>query len=71
MSGVGEEASGVGKHAHKTGQITKVCKGGHLLDHAGLVIIEPPCATLLDLCNSGRILEAADNSTDYLIVYRV
>ena len=32
------------------------------------MVIEPPCAALLNLCNSGGILEASKDSTDGLIV---
>ena len=59
MSGVGQEASGVGQHSYKSGQITQVSQGDHLILHTGLVIVEPPCGTLLDLCDSGGILEAS------------
>ena len=68
MSGVGEEASGIGKHSNKSGKISEVCKRGHLVLHTGLVIIEPPCGTLLDFCNSGGILEASQDSADCLVV---
>ena len=68
MSGVGQEASGVGEHAYKAGQIAKVCQGDHLLLHAGLVVVEPPGAALLDLGGCRGILEAADDGADGLIV---
>ena len=68
MSGVGEEASGVGEHSHESGEVSEVCKGDHLILHAGLVIVEPPCAALLNLGHCGRILEAAENGADSLVV---
>ena len=71
MSGVGQEASGVGQHSYESGQITQVSQGDHLILHAGLVIIEPPGGTLLDLGNSGGILETSEDGTDSLIVVRI
>ena len=68
MSCIRQEASGIGQHADETGKVSKGSKGGHLLLHTGLVVIEPPCAALLNLCNSGGILEASKDSTDGLIV---
>ena len=67
MSGVGQEASGVGQHSYKSGQITQVSQGDHLILHAGLVIIEPPCRTLLDLARE-LVLETADDGADGCIV---
>ena len=68
VSGVGQEASGVCQHSDEAGQIAKSCQGGHLFLHAGLVVIEPPCAALLNLCDSGGILEAAEDGSDGLVV---
>ena len=68
MSGVGQEAPGVCQHSYKTGKISEVGKGNHLVLHACLVVIEPPCAALLNFCYSGGILEAAQNGSDGLIV---
>ena len=39
MSGVGQEASGVGQHTHESGQVAQISQGDHLIMHAGLVII--------------------------------
>ena len=71
MPGVGEEASGVCQHADKAGEVSEVCEGDHLILHAGLVIVEPPCAALLDLRARRGILETAEDRADRLVVVRV
>lgn len=68
MSGVRQEASGVGQHADEAGEISQVGEGNHLILHTGLVIVEPPCASLLNLGNGGGILETAEDGADGLIV---
>ena len=59
MSGVGQEASGIGQHSNESGQVAQVSQGDHLVLHTGLVIVEPPSGTLLDLGNSGGIRKAS------------
>lgn len=67
MSGVGEEASGVGQHTDEVSKAAQVSERGHLLGHAGLVIVEPPCGTLLDLAGE-LLLEAAQDGADGSII---
>ena len=71
MSGVGQEASGIGQHSNESGQVAQVSQGDHLILHTGLVIVEPPSGTLLDLGNSGGILKASEDGTDGLVVVGV
>ena len=71
MSRVGKEASGIGQHSDKTGQIAEVCEGDHLILHTGLVIVEPPRGSLLNFRNGGGILETSENRSDRLIVVRI
>lgn len=71
MSGVGEEASRVCQHADKSGEISEVCERDHLILHAGLVVVEPPRAALLDLGTRRGVLEAAEDRADRLVVVRV
>ena len=68
VSGVGQEASGICQHTDKTGKISEVGKGNQLILHACFMVIEPPCAALLNLGYSGGILEAAQNGADGLVV---
>lgn len=68
MSGIGEEASGIGQHSYETGQIAQVCQRDQLFRHPDLVIVKPPCAALLYLGHCSRILEAAQDGTDCLVV---
>lgn len=71
MSGVGQKASGICQHTYKAGQVSKVGKRDHLILHAGLMIVEPPSAALLNLSNGCRILEAAEDCADGLVVIRI
>ena len=64
MAGIGKKASGICKHSHKAGQIAQLCQRGKLLLDAGLVVIEPPGTSLLDLSPCLFILETADDGTD-------
>ena len=41
---------------------------GHLLCHSGLVVIEPPGASLLDLAHRVSTLEASDDGSDRRVV---
>ena len=43
MTGVAQEAAAVGQHANEVAQQAQACQAGHLLFHADLVVIEPPC----------------------------
>lgn len=68
MSRVGQEASGVCQHPDKTGKISQVCQGGHLILHSHLVIVEPPGAALLYLGHCGGVLETAQDAADGLVI---
>ena len=67
VSGVGQEASGIGQHSNESGQVAQVSQGDHLILHTGLVIVEPPSGTLLDL-SWEFLLEAADDGADGSVV---
>ena len=67
MSGVGKETSGVGQHTDEVSKASQVSERGHLLGHAGLVIVEPPCGALLDLTGE-LLLETADDGSDGSII---
>ena len=71
MARIGQEASGVGQHSYEVAENAEVCQRGHLLDHAGLIVVEPPCAALLDLADRRGILEAADDGADRRVVHRI
>ena len=68
VTGVAQEAAAVGQHTHKVAQQAKACQTGHLLFHADLVVVEPPCRTVLDLARHLAVLEAAQNGADLCIV---
>lgn len=70
MSGVGKETSGVGQHTDEVSKASQVSERGHLLGHAGLVIVEPPCGALLDL-SWELLLETADDSADGGVIIRI
>ena len=65
VSGVGQEASGIGQHSNESGQVAQVSQGDHLILHTGLVIVEPPSGTLLDLGNSGGMLTDSRSFLSY------
>ena len=67
MSGIGQEASGIGQHSNESGQVAQVSQGDHLILHTGLVIVEPPSGTLLDL-SWEFLLEEADDGADGSVV---
>ena len=64
----GEEAAGVGQHANEGREHADAGKRRKLGFHAVFVIVEPPCGTLLDLCNSSGILETSKDRTDGLVI---
>ena len=68
MPGVGKKASGIRKHSHKAGQISQICQRGKLFLDAGLVVVEPPGTSLLDLSPRLFILETADDGADGSVV---
>ena len=49
VTGVGQEGTGVGQHADEVAQQAQVGEAGHLLDHAGFGVVEPPAGTVLNL----------------------
>lgn len=57
MSCIRQKASGICQHSHKITEKSQVGKGCHLIDHPLLVVIEPPCASLLDLSYDTGILK--------------
>ena len=71
MTGVAQEAAAVGQHANKVAQQAQVCQALHLVLHADLLVVEPPCGTMLDLARHLGALEAAQNGADLLVVSRV
>ena len=42
MTGVAQEGAGVGQHTDEVAQQAQVGEASHLLDHAGLGVVEPP-----------------------------
>ena len=68
MTGVAQEAAAVGQHANEVAQQAQACQTGHLLFHADLVVIEPPCGAVLDLARHLAVLEAAQNGADLCVV---
>ena len=68
MSCIRQKASGICQHSHKITEKSQVGKGCHLIDHPLLVVIEPPCASLLDLSYDTGILETSDDRSDGCII---
>ena len=68
VAGIAQEAAAVGQHTDKVAQQAQACQTGHLLFHADLVVVEPPCGAVLDLAGDLIILEAAQNGADLLVV---
>ena len=56
-------------HRHHPVSYTHL-QGCHLLSHAGLVVVEPPCGALLDLTGE-LLLETADDGSDGSIIIDV
>lgn len=71
MSCVGQEASGICQLSHKVSEQPEIYQGCHLRDHSLLVIVEPPCTSLLDLAGSLCSLEASEDRSDRLIIIRI
>lgn len=68
VTGIGQKTSGIRQHADKVAEKPEVCQRGHLLCHSGLVVIEPPGASLLDLAHRVGILETSDDGSDRRVV---
>ena len=68
MTGVAQEGAGVCKHSHKTAQHAVAGKIRQLLAHTGAVIIEPPCAALLELTGHTTALKTGKDSGNGSIV---
>ena len=68
MSRIRKEASGICQHSYKVSKQTKICQRCHLFHHTGLVIVEPPCRSLLNLTDCIGILETSQNSSQCLII---
>ena len=71
MPGVGQEAPGIRQHPYEAGEVAQVRQGYQLFPHADFVVVEPPCAALLDLGHGAGVLEAADDGADGLVVVGV
>ena len=71
MPCVGKETAGIGKHADKLPDDAEIGKTRELIEHAGLVVIEPPGGAVLDLACAAFILETADDGIDGSIVNRI
>jgi len=71
MAGIGEEGTGVCKHADKVAQKAEVCQSAHLIFHSALCVIEPPCGAELDLARNLIRLEAAQQCAEQFVVDRV
>ncbi len=68
MTGVAEEGAGVGQHADEVAEQSQVGQGGHLLDHAGLGVVEPPAGTVLNLTGDLGTLESAQEGAQLSVV---
>lgn len=71
VTSVGEEGAGVGQHTVEVSECGKVCHVDHLVDHALLVIVEPPCSTLGDSVLYRCLAEAAGDGIDRGVIARV
>ena len=68
MAGVAQEAAAVGQHTDEVAQQAEAGQTGHLLFHADLVVVEPPCGAVLDLARDLAVLEAAEDGADLSII---
>ena len=68
MAGVAQEAAAVGQHTDEVAQQAEAGQTGHLLFHADLVVVEPPCGAVLDLARELAVLEAAEDGADLSII---
>ncbi len=69
MAGVAQERPGVGQHSVEAAHGAQTHQAGHLRLHAGLVVVEPPGAALLDFAGDGAVgLKAPDHGADDSIV---
>ena len=67
VTGIGQEGTGVGQHADEVAQQAQVGQGSHLLDHAGLGVVEPPAGTMLNLTGNLRTLECAQEGAQPIL----
>ena len=68
VAGVAEEAAGVGEHPDEVAQQAQVGQADELLPHAGLVVVEPPGAAVLELPGNAGTLERADHGVQQLVL---
>ena len=68
VAGVAQEAAAVGQHTDEVAQQAEAGQTGHLLFHADLVVVEPPCGAVLDLARDLAVLEAAEDGADLSII---
>ena len=69
MAGVAQEGAGIGEHTDEAAEQTQIGQRLHLILHAGLMVVEPPGGTVLDLAGYGAVLETADQGVKLGIVY--
>ena len=68
MSGIRQKTSGICQHSKEISKKSQVCQRCHLFDHSSLVVVEPPCRSLLNLSCHTRILKTSKNRSDGFIV---
>ena len=71
MTGIGQETAGIGQHAQETRKITLRSQRFQMTADAFLMIVKPPCSTVLDLHGNRSVLEASDQGIDQSIVIRI
>ena len=69
VAGVAQEGAGVGEHTVEGAHGTQAHEADHLCLHAGLVVVEPPGGTLLNLAGDGSIgLECTNQRANHAVV---
>ena len=68
MARIGDKAARVGEHADKPAEQSHQGEGIELVDHAGLLVKEPPSRTELDLSGENAVLEVAGHGGNQFIV---
>ena len=71
VTGITDEGTTVGQHAHEAAEKTESGKGIELLAHAVLLIEEPPAGAELHLAGEGAVVEGICHSHHNLIVFGI
>ena len=71
MPCVRKKTPGIRQHSDKIAKKPQICKRCHLVNYSLFIVVEPPCASLLDLSGASFILKTTDDSANYRIIRRI